>query len=196
MVHVWPCGTKLNSQSYCYSFHNCVGTTTCVKSRTAKEAGHRRCIGSKHLCDVALGAFLFLLRVNTLRHKHGGHIRWQAVSVKVSQSRNANFHLVLAWALCELPTLKFQRLQHTALIRTSETKPQKTWHFAPVTHQSSLQLEYGRCAQPTLWGHLPPPAPATECVWGTLQPVELPADQGGEFPAFGVTFGLPLCTEN
>lgn len=48
---------------------------TSVKTLTAKETGHCWCIGTKHLCDVALGAFLLLLRVNTLRHKHGEHLR-------------------------------------------------------------------------------------------------------------------------
>lgn len=47
----------------------------CVKYLTAKGAGHRGCIGTKHLCDIAFGAFLLLLRVNTLQYKQGGNRR-------------------------------------------------------------------------------------------------------------------------
>lgn len=47
----------------------------CVKSLTAKGAGHSGCIGAKHLCDIAFGALLLLLQVNTLQYKQGVNLR-------------------------------------------------------------------------------------------------------------------------
>lgn len=47
----------------------------CVKYLTAKGAGHSGCIGAKHICDFAFGAFLLLLQVNTLQYKQGGNLR-------------------------------------------------------------------------------------------------------------------------
>lgn len=61
-----------------------------------------------------------------------------------------------------------------------------------LTHQRPLQLEDCSRSKTVLGCHFPSQAPSTKYVWRTLFPMELPANEGREFPAFRVTTDLPL----
>lgn len=111
-------------QSYLYNPHKRVGMTTCVKTLTAKEAGHRRCIGTKHLCDIVLGAFLLLLGVNTLRHKHSGHLRSVDMFTLTSLTPNtADIHYHCYFC---------RKLQNFCSIHSPELPPAGIWQMHPV----------------------------------------------------------------